>query len=50
MENTNLLDAIAVGLAIIVLVGASLMMNTTILTTKFNKSEIQEESGTKKQK
>jgi len=37
MENTNLLDSIAVGLAIIVLVGAGLMMNTTILTTKFKK-------------
>ncbi len=43
MENTNLLDAIAVGLAIVVLIGASLMMNTTILTTKFNKSKVSEE-------
>lgn len=48
MENTNLLDSIAVGLAIIVLIGAGLMMNTTILTTKFNKSQgSEEDKGTR---
>jgi hypothetical protein len=39
MENTNVLDLVAVGLALIILIGASLMMNTTILTTKRNKSD-----------
>jgi hypothetical protein len=39
MENTNMLDLIAAGLAVVILIGASLMMNTTILTTKKNKSE-----------
>jgi hypothetical protein len=39
MENTNVLDLIAAGLAVVILIGASLMMNTTILTTKKNKSE-----------
>lgn len=34
MENSNVLDLIAAGLAVIILIGASLMMNTTILTTK----------------
>jgi len=39
MENTNVLDLIAAGLAVIILIGAGLMMNTTILTTKRDKSE-----------
>ena len=39
MENTNTLDLIAAGLAVVILIGASLMMNTTLLTTKKNKSE-----------
>ncbi len=39
MENTNVLDLITAGLAVVILIGASLMMNTTILTTKRNKSE-----------
>lgn len=39
MENTNVLDLIAAGLAVVILIGASLMMNTTILTTKKNKLE-----------
>jgi len=39
MENTNVLDLVAVGLALIILIGAGLMMNTTILTTKKNKSD-----------
>lgn len=39
MENTNVLDLIAAGLAVVILIGASLMMNTTILTTKKHKSE-----------
>lgn len=39
MENTNLLDLIAAGVALVVLIGAVLMMNTTILTTKRNKSD-----------
>ena len=34
MENTNLLDLIAGGVAIVILIGAGLLMNTTILTTK----------------
>lgn len=42
MENTNLLDTIAVGLAIIVFIGSGLLMNTTILTTKRNKSDQKE--------
>ncbi len=39
MENTNVLDLVAAGLAIVILIGAGLMMNTTILTTKKDKSE-----------
>jgi hypothetical protein len=39
MENTNLLDLVAVGVALVVLIGSVLMMNTTILTTKRNKSD-----------
>ncbi len=39
MENTNLLDLVTAGMAVIILIGASLMMNTTILTTKRNKSD-----------
>lgn len=39
MENTNLLDLVAAGVALIILIGSGLMMNTTILTTKRNKSD-----------
>jgi hypothetical protein len=37
MENTNVLDLVAGGLAIAILIGGYLMMFTTILTTKKNK-------------
>ena len=34
MENTNVLDLVAVGVAIIVVIGGMLLMYTTVLTTK----------------
>ncbi len=37
MENTNVLDLVAGGLAIAILIGGYLLMFTTILTTKKNK-------------
>jgi hypothetical protein len=37
MENTNVLDLVAVGLAITVFIGGMLMMFTGVLTTKKKK-------------
>ncbi len=37
MENTQVLDMIAGGLAIVVFIGGMLMMYTTVFTTKKNK-------------
>lgn len=34
MENTNVLDLVAAGIAIAILIGGYLMMFTTLLTTK----------------
>lgn len=36
MENTNLLDLVAAGIAIVILIGGYLMMFTDILTRKKN--------------
>ena len=37
MENTNTLDLITGGIALLILIGGMLMMFTTIFTTKKNK-------------
>lgn len=37
MENTQVLDLIAGGVAIVVFIGGMLMMYTTVFTTKKNK-------------
>lgn len=37
MENTQVLDMIAGGVAIVVFIGGMLMMYTTVFTTKKNK-------------
>ncbi|BAY87050.1 hypothetical protein NIES267_65610 [Calothrix parasitica NIES-267] len=37
MENTNILDLLTGGIALLILIGGMLMMFTTIFTTKKNK-------------
>ena len=37
MENTNTLDLVTGGIALLILIGGMLMMFTTIFTTKKNK-------------